>query len=206
MSSMNGHTCLRATIAASFSNSLAVQASKRNMPTDSAKANMTNAFVNMCSWGIRPFSSVEAQASKMSFRPPWTLALQARCHCSPKIYCSPNKSSSVIRWSGLTKVSWNYKSSCVSTSLTMGALHSPLTFGWTTPHRRRTVLTPYTWSTIIGSCMPTSCLVMNSTKARTTPRQQFITTLLTASTRSYPGRRTRWRFRWRTGKWWSSQM
>ncbi|CAK9230074.1 unnamed protein product [Sphagnum troendelagicum] len=59
MSSMSGHTCLRATIAASFSNSLAVHVSKRNMPTNSAKANMTNAFVNMCLSDIRPFSSVE---------------------------------------------------------------------------------------------------------------------------------------------------
>jgi hypothetical protein len=29
------------------------------MPTNFAKANMTNALVNMCSWDIRPFSSVE---------------------------------------------------------------------------------------------------------------------------------------------------
>jgi hypothetical protein len=29
------------------------------MPIDSAKANMTNALVNMCSWDIRPLSSVE---------------------------------------------------------------------------------------------------------------------------------------------------
>jgi hypothetical protein len=29
------------------------------MPTDSGKANMTNALVNMCSWDIRPFLSVE---------------------------------------------------------------------------------------------------------------------------------------------------
>ncbi|CAM6070496.1 unnamed protein product [Sphagnum tenellum] len=29
------------------------------MPTDSAKANMTNALVNMCSWDVCPFSSME---------------------------------------------------------------------------------------------------------------------------------------------------
>jgi hypothetical protein len=29
------------------------------MPIDSAKANMTNALVNMCSWDILPFSSME---------------------------------------------------------------------------------------------------------------------------------------------------
>jgi hypothetical protein len=34
------------------------------MPTDSAKANMTNALVNMCSWDIRPFSSVEGAGFK----------------------------------------------------------------------------------------------------------------------------------------------
>jgi hypothetical protein len=49
-------------------------------------------------------------------------------------------------------------------------------------------------------------LVMSSTKARTTPRQRFIATLLTASARSYHGRRTRWRFKRRIGRWWSSRM
>jgi hypothetical protein len=29
------------------------------MPTDPAKYNMTNALVNMCSWDIRSFSSME---------------------------------------------------------------------------------------------------------------------------------------------------
>ncbi|KAH9537238.1 hypothetical protein CY35_16G041700 [Sphagnum magellanicum] len=58
MSSMSGHTCLRAVTTAS-SNSLTVWASKRDMPTDSAKYNMTNALVNMCSWDIRSFSSME---------------------------------------------------------------------------------------------------------------------------------------------------
>jgi hypothetical protein len=64
MSSMSGHTYSRATTVASFSNSLAVWASKRGMPIDSAKANMTNALVNMCSWDIRPFSLVEAVGFK----------------------------------------------------------------------------------------------------------------------------------------------
>jgi hypothetical protein len=58
-SSMNGHTCSRAAIAGSSSNSLAIWVSKHDMPTNSAKANMTNALVNMCSWDIRPFSSME---------------------------------------------------------------------------------------------------------------------------------------------------
>jgi len=58
-SSMSGHTCSRAAIVASFSNNLTVWANKRGMPTNFAKANMTNAFVNMCSWDIHPFSSVE---------------------------------------------------------------------------------------------------------------------------------------------------
>jgi hypothetical protein len=56
---MSGHTCLCAIAAASSSNNLAVWVSKRGMPTDSIKANMTNALVNMCSWDIRPFSSME---------------------------------------------------------------------------------------------------------------------------------------------------
>jgi hypothetical protein len=63
-SSMNGHTYSRAVVAASSSNSLAIGASKCNMPTDFAKANMTNALVNMCSWDIRPFSSVEGAGFK----------------------------------------------------------------------------------------------------------------------------------------------
>jgi hypothetical protein len=58
-SSMSGHTCSRAATATSSSNNLAVWASKRGMPTDSTKANMTNALVNMCSWDIRSFSSME---------------------------------------------------------------------------------------------------------------------------------------------------
>ncbi len=41
-SSMSSHTCSHATVAASSSNSLAIWASKRDMPTDSTKANMTN--------------------------------------------------------------------------------------------------------------------------------------------------------------------
>ncbi|CAK9858244.1 unnamed protein product [Sphagnum jensenii] len=63
-SSMSGHTCSRATIAGSSSNSLAVWASKRGMPTDSAKANMTNALVNMCSWDICPFLLMEGAGFK----------------------------------------------------------------------------------------------------------------------------------------------
>jgi hypothetical protein len=58
-SSMSGHTCSRAATTASSLNYLAVWARKRGMPTDSAKANMTNALINMCLWNIRPFSSME---------------------------------------------------------------------------------------------------------------------------------------------------
>ncbi len=147
-----------------------------------------------------------SQASRTSFRPPWTLALQVKRHCSPRTCCSPDKLSSAIRWSNLTKVSWSYKSSCANTSLTMGVLHSPLTFGHTTPHRRRIVLTPCTGLTTIGSCTPTLCLVMSLAKARATTCHQFIATLLTASTHSYLGRRRRWRFRWQINRWWSSWM
>ncbi len=56
---MSGHTCLCVATAACSLNSLAVWASKCGMPIDSAKANMTNALVNMCSWDILPFSSME---------------------------------------------------------------------------------------------------------------------------------------------------
>jgi hypothetical protein len=56
---MSGHTCLRAVAAASSSSSLAIWANKCGMPTDSAKANMTNALINMCLWDIRLFLSVE---------------------------------------------------------------------------------------------------------------------------------------------------
>jgi hypothetical protein len=61
---MSGHTYLRAAIAASTSNSLAVWASKHGMPTNSAKYNMTNALVNMCSWDIHSFSLVEGAGFK----------------------------------------------------------------------------------------------------------------------------------------------
>jgi hypothetical protein len=63
-SSMSGHTCSHAATAASFSNNLAIWASKHGMPTDSAKTNMTNALVNMCSWDIHPFSSMEGAGFK----------------------------------------------------------------------------------------------------------------------------------------------
>jgi hypothetical protein len=61
---MNGHTCLHVAAIASSSKSLAIWANKRDMPTNSAKANMTNVFVNMCSWDIRPFLSVEGTGFK----------------------------------------------------------------------------------------------------------------------------------------------
>ncbi|CAK9236472.1 unnamed protein product [Sphagnum troendelagicum] len=61
---MSGHTCSRATSTSSSSNSLAIWTSKCGMPANSAKANMTNALVNMCSWDIRPFSSMEGVGFK----------------------------------------------------------------------------------------------------------------------------------------------
>jgi len=64
MSSMSGHTCSCVVAAASSSNSLTIWASKHDMPTNSTKANMTNALVNMCSWDIRPFSLVEGAGFK----------------------------------------------------------------------------------------------------------------------------------------------
>ncbi|CAK9204605.1 unnamed protein product [Sphagnum troendelagicum] len=58
---MSGHTCSRAAIVGSSSNSFVVWASKCDMPTDSTKANMTNALINMCSWDIHPFSLMEGE-------------------------------------------------------------------------------------------------------------------------------------------------
>jgi hypothetical protein len=63
-SSMSGHTCSCVAAVASSSNNLAVWASKRDMPTNFAKANMTNALINMCSWDIRPFSLMEGTSFK----------------------------------------------------------------------------------------------------------------------------------------------
>ncbi|CAK9868082.1 unnamed protein product [Sphagnum jensenii] len=62
--SMSDHTYLRAIAATSSSNNLAIWVSKCGIPTDSAKANMTNALINMCSWDICPFSSVESVSFK----------------------------------------------------------------------------------------------------------------------------------------------
>jgi len=58
MSSMSAHTCSRVAIAASFGN-LHTWATKKGMPTDHAKAGMTNSLVNMCAYDIRPFVVVE---------------------------------------------------------------------------------------------------------------------------------------------------
>jgi len=113
-SSMSGHTYLHVAVVASSSNNLAVWASKRGILTDSAKANMTNALVNMCSWDIRPFSSVEGTgfeniihiALNIGFASKTPLFTEdLRRHCSPRTYCSLDKSSNAIRWSDLTKVS-----------------------------------------------------------------------------------------------------
>jgi hypothetical protein len=57
-SSMSAHTCSLVAIAASFGN-LHAWATKKGLPTDHAKANMTNSLVNMCAYDIRPFAMVE---------------------------------------------------------------------------------------------------------------------------------------------------
>jgi len=57
-SSMSAHTCSRVAVAASFGN-LHAWATKKGVPTDHAKANMTNSLVNMCAYDIRPFAVVE---------------------------------------------------------------------------------------------------------------------------------------------------
>ncbi len=57
-SSMIAHTCSRAAAVAN-SGSLHVWATKKDVPTDSAKAGMTNSLVNMCAWDIRSFALVD---------------------------------------------------------------------------------------------------------------------------------------------------
>jgi hypothetical protein len=57
-SSMTAHTYSRAAAAAN-SGSLHVWATKKSVPTNSAKAGMTNSLVNMCAWDIRPFALVD---------------------------------------------------------------------------------------------------------------------------------------------------
>ncbi len=57
-SSMTAHTYSRAAAAAN-SGSLHVWATKKGVPTDSAKVDMTNSLVNMCAWDIRPFALVD---------------------------------------------------------------------------------------------------------------------------------------------------
>jgi len=57
-SSMSAHTCSRVVVVASFGN-LHVWAIKKGVPTDHAKASMTNSLVNMCAYDIRPFAVVE---------------------------------------------------------------------------------------------------------------------------------------------------
>jgi len=57
-SSMSAHTCSRVAVATSFGN-LHAWATKKGVPTDHAKASMTNYLVNMCAYDIRPFAMVE---------------------------------------------------------------------------------------------------------------------------------------------------
>jgi len=57
-SSMSTHTCSPVAIAASFGN-LHAWATKKGVPTNHAKASMTNSLVNMCAYDIRPFAVVE---------------------------------------------------------------------------------------------------------------------------------------------------
>ncbi|CAK9275811.1 unnamed protein product [Sphagnum jensenii] len=56
--SMSAHTCSRVVVVASFGN-LHAWATKKGVPTDHAKANMTNSLINMCGYDIRPFAVVE---------------------------------------------------------------------------------------------------------------------------------------------------
>jgi hypothetical protein len=58
MSSMSTHTCYRVAVVASFGN-LHAWVTKKGVPTDHAKANMTNSLVNMCVYDIRSFVMVE---------------------------------------------------------------------------------------------------------------------------------------------------
>jgi len=55
---MSAHTCPRVAVAANFGN-LHAWATKKDVPTDHAKAIMTNFLVNMCAYDIRPFAVVE---------------------------------------------------------------------------------------------------------------------------------------------------
>ncbi len=57
-SSMSARTCSRVAVATSFGN-LHAWATKKGVPTDHAKASMTNSLVNMCAYDIRPFAVVE---------------------------------------------------------------------------------------------------------------------------------------------------
>jgi len=57
-SSMRAHTCSRVAVIASFGN-LHAWVTKKGVPTDHAKAIMTNSLVNMCAYDIRPFAVVE---------------------------------------------------------------------------------------------------------------------------------------------------
>ncbi len=57
-SSMSAHTCSCVAVAASFGN-LHAWATKKGVPTDHAKAIMTNSLVNMCAYDIHPFAVVE---------------------------------------------------------------------------------------------------------------------------------------------------
>ncbi len=203
-SSMNGHTCSHAAIAGSSSNNLAVWASKRGMPTDSAKANMTNALVNMCSWDIRPFLSMEGASFKNVIQIALDIGFASKTPLLAKDLLQSRqtvKRNMMVRFDkGVLKLQVILRKHFIDNGRI--AFSTDI---WTN-NATQTAYSANTWSTIIGSCTLASCLVMSLTKARATSRQQFITTLLTSSARSYPRRRTRWRFRWWTGRWWSSQM
>ncbi len=57
-SSMSTHTCSRVAVTTSFGN-LHAWETKKGVPTDHAKACMTNSLVNMCAYDIRLFAVVE---------------------------------------------------------------------------------------------------------------------------------------------------
>jgi hypothetical protein len=142
---MSGHTCLRATVAASSSNSLVVWASKHDMPTDSAKANMTNSLVNMCSWDIHPFSSMEGACFKNVIQITLDIGFASK---TPLLAEDLLRSRQTVKCNTMVR----FDKSVLKLQVILHkhfiengvVLHSPPTFGRTTPHKRRIVLTPYT--------------------------------------------------------------
>ncbi len=72
--SMSAHTCSRVVVTASFGN-LHAWATKKGVPTDHAKASMTNSLVTCVRMTFARLRWWKAQDSMMSSKQPWTLAL-----------------------------------------------------------------------------------------------------------------------------------